>query len=249
VQALSFYRERYADAANFTFVFVGNVDTTTLRPLVERYLASLPAIGRKETWRNASVGPPTGVISRTVRKGIEPKATTLMLFTGPFAYTPANRAALRALTDYMQIKLTESLREQLGSTYSPSVGGSGSRTPRQEYSLQVSYSSSPENVETLVPSVLAFIDTLKRVAPAQADVDKVRAQALRARQTALKQNGFWLSNIVARDQAGEDLAALLDETAIRGVTPAQIQAAARQYLNLANYARFVLLPEDRPNSP
>ena len=59
-RALAFYRDRYADAANFTFVFVGNVDTTALKPLVERYLASLPATGRREGWRNVSGAPPTG---------------------------------------------------------------------------------------------------------------------------------------------------------------------------------------------
>ena len=126
------------------------------------------------------------------------------------------------------------------------MGGAPSRVPRQEYSLQISYSSSPENVETLAPSVLALIDTLKRVGPTAADVEKVKAQTLRARETALKQNGFWLTNIAGRDQAGEDLAGLLDETAIRNLTPAQIQAAARLYLDTNNYARFVLLPEEKP---
>jgi zinc protease len=248
-KALAFYRERYADAANFTFVFVGNVDTTALRPLVERYLASLPATGRKESWRNVSSAPPKGVVTRTVRKGIEPKATTLMMFTGPFTYTPENRVALRSLVDYMQIKLLETLREKLGGTYSPSVGGGGSRVPRPEYSVQVSYSSSPENVDVLAPTVLAFIDTLKRLGPSVADVEKVKAQTLRARETALKQNGFWLSNIVARDQAGEPMEGILDDASIKAMTPASIQAAAKQYLDLNNYARFVLLPEEKPAVP
>jgi len=115
--------------------------------------------------------------------------------------------------------------------------------PRPEYSLQISYSSSPENVETLAPSVLALIDTLQRVGPSEADVEKVRAQTLRARETLMKQNGFWLANIAGRDQAGEDLVGLLDDSAVRKLTPAQIQAAARQYLNINNYAKFVLLPE------
>jgi zinc protease len=248
-RALAFYRDRYADAANFTFVFVGNVDTVSLKPLIEKYLASLPATRRNETWRNVSSGPPKGVISKMVEKGIEPKATTLLVFTGPFTYTPENRTALRALLDYMQIKLTETLREELGGTYSPSVGGGGSRTPRQAYTVQVSYSSSPANADKLTASALAFIDTLKRVGPTQADVDKVKAQTLRVRETSLRQNGFWLSNIAARDQAGEDLAGLLDDASIRALTPAQIQAAARQYLDLGNYARFVLLPETKPAVP
>ena len=248
-KALAFYRARFANAGNFTFVFVGNVDTTALRPLVERYLASLPATGSKETWRDVSSGAPRGVVSRTVRKGIEPKATTLMMFTGPFTFTPENRVALRGLVDYMQIKLLETLREKLRGTYSPNVGGAGSRIPRAEYSIQVSYSSSPENVDVLAPTVLAFIDTLKRVGPTAADVEKVRAQTLRAHETALKQNGYWLTNIVGRDQAGEPMAGFLDDASIKAMTPASIQAAAKQYLDLNNYARFVLLPEEKPAVP
>ena len=143
----------------------------------------------------------------------------------------------------MQIKLNEVLREKLGGTYSANVGGGATRAPRQEYTVQLSYGSSPENVETLAPSVLAFIDTLKRVGPSAEDVEKVKAQQLRALETSLKLNAFWRTNIESRDQAGENLAGLLDETAIRTLTPAKIQASANKYLNQANFARFVLLPE------
>ena len=248
-KALAFYRDRFADAGNFTFVFVGNVDTTALKPMVEKYLASLPASGRRETWHNVSSGPPRGVVSKVVRRGIEPKARTVMAFTGPFTYTPENRVALRAVIDYLQIKLNETLRESLGGTYSASVGGAPSRAPREEYTLQISYGSSPENVDKLALSVLAVIDTLKRVGPTPADVEKVKAQTLRAREVALKQNSFWLANIGTRDEAGESLAGLLDDAPFRNLTPAQIQAAARQYLDLGNYARFVLLPEIRATMP
>ena len=248
-RALAFYRERFADAGAYTFVFVGNVDTTALKPLVEKYLASLPSAGRKEMWRNMSSPPPTGTISKIVRKGIEPKARTVMMFTGPFTYTPANRVALRAVTDYLQIKLNETLRESLGGTYGVSAGGASSRVPRQEYSVQISFGSSPENADKLAPTVLAVIDTLKRVGPSPADVDKVKAQTLRARELSLKQNGYWLANIAGRDEAGEDMAGLLDDAPIRGLTAAQIQAAAKQYLDVANYAKFVLLPEAKAVVP
>lgn len=248
-KALAFYRARFADAGNYTFLFVGNVDTTSLRPMVEKYLASLPGAGRKEMWRNVSSGPPTGAISRVVRKGIEPKARTMMMYTGAFEYSPENRASLRSLIDYMQIKLNEVLREKLGGTYSANVGGGATRVPRPEYTVQLSYGSSPENVETLAPSVLAFIDTLKRVGPSAADVEKVKAQQLRALETSLKLNSFWRVNIESRDQAGEDLAGLLDETAIRALTPAKIQASANKYLNQGNFARFVLLPELKTARP
>jgi zinc protease len=81
--ALHFFRDRFADAGAFTFVFVGNVNLESLAPLVERYLASLPSNGHAEAWRNMESGPPKGVVERTVRMGTEPKATTVILFTGP----------------------------------------------------------------------------------------------------------------------------------------------------------------------
>jgi zinc protease len=99
--ALAFYRARFADAGRFTFVFVGNVDLPTLKPLVEQYIASLPGTGAKEQWKDVGVRPPLGVVDRTVHKGVEPQATTQILFTGPFEYAPQNRFALRALTDYV----------------------------------------------------------------------------------------------------------------------------------------------------
>jgi zinc protease len=250
-KALAFYKDRYADASDFTFLFVGNVDLATLKPLVEKYLASLPAINRKETFKDVSPSAPKGVVERAVYKGTEPKANTQIYFTGPCVYTPENRFAMRALTELFQIKLTESLREQLGGTYSPSTGGGCSRVPRQEYQISVRFGSAPENVEKLTKTTLALIDTLKNQPPSAADLEKVREQLLRGREVDLKQNTYWLGNIAARDQAGEDLNGLLAayDAMIKGLTGAQIQAAAKQYLNTANYARFVLLPETGAPKP
>ncbi|CAA9350875.1 MAG: Probable zinc protease pqqL, partial [uncultured Gemmatimonadaceae bacterium] len=244
-QALAFYKERFADAGDFTFVFVGNVSPAALRPLVERYIASLPAAGRRERFRDTGGAPPRGVVTKVVRRGVEPKATTLLLFTGPFEYTPENRFALLALTELFQIRLTEALREQLGGTYSPSVGGGGSREPRAEYTVQIGYGSSPENADRLTSTVLALVDTLQRRGPSAADVAKVREQLARGREVQLKQNAYWLGNIAGRDQAGEPLAGLLApyDAMIRALSPAQVQAAARKYLDTKNYARFTLLPE------
>ncbi len=250
-RALAFYKDRFADAGDFTFVFVGNVALDSLRPLVERYLASLPSTNRKESYRDTGGATPKGVVEKVVRRGVEPKATTLLVFTGPFGYTPANRFALASLTEFVQIRLTETLREQLGGTYSPSVSGSGSRVPRQEYTIQLRFGSSPENADRLTRSALALIDTLKAKGPTAAEVEKVKEQMLRAREVQTKQNAYWLGNIAGRDQAGEDLTGLLGayDAMIRALTPAQIQDAARRYFDTGNYARFVLRPEREGATP
>lgn len=244
-KSFAFYRDRFVDAGDFTFLFVGNVTPASLKPLVERYIATLPASGRKETWKDVAPGFPRGVIDKTVRKGTEAKANTLLVFSGSFVPTPASRFALRTLAELFQIKLTETLREQLGSTYSPSVGASSTRIPKAEYLLQVQYGSSPENVEKLTTAVLALIDTLKTKGPSAADVAKVREQLVRTRETEVKTNGYWSANIAGRDQAGEDLAGLLApyDQMVRNLNPLLIRQAARKYFDLRNYARFILLPE------
>jgi zinc protease len=232
-------------------VFVGNVDSTTLKPLVEKYLASLPSIGRTETFRDNGGAPPKGIVEKVVHKGVEPKANTIIEFTGACRNAPDTRFAIRALVELFEIKLTETLREQLGATYSPSVGGGCSRVPRQEYSIQVQFNSSPDNVEKLTKSVFALIDTLKTKPPTQADVDKVKEEFLRAQEVNLKQNAYWLGNIIGREQAGEDVAGLLGpyEDMIKKLSPAEIQEAAKTYFNTSNYARFVLLPENGKTTP
>jgi zinc protease len=244
-KSYAFFKDRFADAGDFTFVFVGNVTPDSLKPLVEKYLATLPTKGRKESWKAVTPTLPRTVIQKTVRKGTEPKASTVMAFTGPLVFTPENRFALRALTDVFQIKLNETLREQLGGTYSPGVVASPARAPHAEYMLRVEFESSPENVEKLSQRVLALIDTLKARGPSVADVEKVKEQLVRTRETDIKTNGYWLGNISGRDQAGEDIAGLLEpyDRMIRNLTPAQIQQAARVYFNPKSYQRFVLLPE------
>jgi zinc protease len=243
-KSFAFYKDRFADASDFTFVFVGNIDTTSLKPLVEQYLASLPSLSRKENWRDAGGAPPKGVIQRTVRKGTEPKANTLIQFTGACVSTPENRFAIRALTQLVQMRLNETLREKLGGTYSPNVGGGCSREPRGEYTISVSFGSSPENVEPLSKAVFGLIDSLKTFPAPHSDIDKVKEQILRSREVETKQNSYWLGNIIARDASGEDLGGLTTvyDDMVKRLTPAQIQQSARQYFNSNNYARFVLLP-------
>jgi zinc protease len=244
-KAQAFYKDRFADASDFTFVLVGNVDTAALKPMVETWLASLPNKGRKEKARDTGITPPKGVVQKTVYKGTEQKATTSILFTGACTYKPEDRFLLRALTTMMQSRLNEALRERMGGTYSPNIGGGCQRQPREQYTIQVGYGSSPENVEPLTKAVLAIIDSVKTQGVPQADVDKVKEEIIRAREVEVKTNAYWLGNIGARDQAGEDFAGLgpaYDEM-VRKLTAADLQRAARLYFNTANYARFVLLPE------
>lgn len=243
-KAFQFFKDRFANAGQFTVAIVGNVNLAELKPLVERYLASLPT-GRAESFRDVNMNPPRGIVEKTVKKGTEPKATTHWSFTGPAEYTPINRFTTRALNELMQMRLNDVLREQLGGTYSPSVGGGISRIPTADYEIAIDYGSSPDNVDKLSKSVLQIIDSVQKFGPTQAEVDKVREQITRAREVEIRTNDYWVSNLVARARAGEDIGGLGApyDAFLKNLTPAQLQEAAKKYFNTSNYMKFVLLPE------
>ena len=132
-KSLAFYKDRFSDASDFTFVFVGSFDPDTLKPLVERYLGALPATHRKETWKDVGIKKPTGVIEKRVDKGLEPKSRAQLVFSGPFQYNQVQRVAIRAMAQVLEMRLRESLREDLGGTYSVSASAGYSKIPREEY--------------------------------------------------------------------------------------------------------------------
>src|SRR5262249_6505264 len=88
--SLAFYKARFADASNFTFVFVGSFTLEAMRPLIETYIASLPATRAHETWRDLGVKPPAAVVETTVKKGIAPRSEVTIVFSGPFEFTAQN---------------------------------------------------------------------------------------------------------------------------------------------------------------
>ena len=91
--SLAFYKARFADASNFTFVFAGSFTPEAIKPLVETYIASLPATGARETWRDLGIAPPAGIVERTIEKGIAPKSEVAIVFSGPFEYDDASLVA------------------------------------------------------------------------------------------------------------------------------------------------------------
>jgi zinc protease len=244
--SLDFYRDRFADASDFTFVFVGSLDVNELRPLVEQWLAALPAAGRTETGRDVGITPPEGVINRVVRKGIEPKSETNIIFTGPFEYDRRNRHILSSLSAVLEMRLREVLREDLGGTYGVQLNQSTARVPHERYSYSVSFGANPDRLEELTRAVFQEIEKLKTDLVDAETLAKVKETQRRSWESSQTQNAFWLSQIAFTAQSGENLETVPEYVGmIDALTPEEIRVAARRYLRADNYVRVSLYPENR----
>jgi zinc protease len=243
-KSLAFYRDRFGDASDFTFVFSGAFDLAGIRPLVEQYLASLPSIHRRETWKDLGIEPPKGVVEKTVRKGIEAKSQTAIVFTGPIAADSAHEVALQALGLVLEKRLRARLREQLGGSYSVDVEADASRIPKPRYSISISFGSDPNRTEELVKALFREIAILKAKGVTDSEVSDARQALLVDHESALAQNGRLAAELSERYELSEDIAEFFDlPSEFMKLTPGILYDAARNYLDVGNYVRVTLYPE------
>jgi len=245
-KSYAFYRDRFADAGDFTFIIVGNFDIGSIEPLVTRYLGSLPSIGREESWRDVNIDPPVGVVKETVIKGLEPQSRASIIFTGPFEYTQEQRNAIRGMSMVLQTRLRLTVREELGGTYSIGANASYDRFPDQEYRISISFGTDPERVEELTGVVFKEIEKLKTEGVQPDELNDVKKALYREYETGIRSNSWLMTQLYYKYQQGEDPEGIFeyDET-LENITPELLQKAAQMYLNTENYVQLILFPEKK----
>lgn len=245
-KSLQFYKDRFADASDFTFYFVGSFDEATMKPLVERYLGSLPSLKRKETWRDVGVKTPTGIVEKRVEKGIEPKSRATIAFAGPFVFDQEHRVAIRAMSEILQTRLLEVIREELGGTYSITAGFGYTKYPRQDYFISINFGSSPDRTDDLIKRVFQEIDKFKTEGPTEKQLADEKEALIREFETNSKQNGYLLNQIQLRFYNGEAVEGLwLIPEFYKKLDAATIKDAAKTYLNTNSYVKVTLFPEKK----
>ncbi|MFI5221742.1 MAG: M16 family metallopeptidase [Bacteroidia bacterium] len=243
-RAFEIYKDRFADASDFNFVFVGNMNTDEFKKMCEQYLASLPALNRKETWKDVGVTPPSGKISKTVKRGVEPKSSVSFKFHGNAVYSLKENLDMQALIKLMQILLRESLREEKGGTYGVQCYGYISRVPRQEYTLNVAFGCAPENVQKLTDAVYAEIDKVKKNGCDEKNMVKIKETFRRDRETNLRENNYWSQRIMNIAMFNDKLLNQDEfDDYLKNLNSADLKRMAEKYFNLDDYGYFVLYPE------
>lgn len=245
-KAYNFYKERYGNAGDFIFTFVGNFNIDSLVPLVEKYIASLPSNGTHENWRDVGIRYPQGVIDKVIKKGRESKANVRISFSGMTEYSDLESTQLDQLTKILSIRLREVLREDQGGVYGVGVYGTINREPINSYNVTISFASSPENAEKLTKLAMDEINNMKARGAAQSNIDKVVAEDVRGMQTAVKENNYWLYNLEQKYFHNEDPVTILDDPLIvRKLTVERTKELANKYFDDQNMIKLILMPEDK----
>jgi zinc protease len=245
-KSLAFYKDRFADASDFTFYFVGSFDEAMMKPLVERYLGALPSLRRKETWKDVGVKLPTAIVEKRVEKGMEPKSRAAIIFSGPFVWDQNQRVAIRAMSDILQNRLMEVIREELGATYGISASAGYYKFPRPEYSISINFGSSPERADDLIKRVFEEIEKFKTNGPTEKQLNDEKEALIREFETSSKLNNYLLGQISARFYNGEDPAGVWMITDYyKKLDAAAVQEAAKLYLNTKSFVKVVLFPEQK----
>jgi len=244
-KSLSIFKERFRDASDFTFVFVGNIDTTVFKPFIETYLGGLHSFNSNEKPIDLKYKNVKGFIAKEMHKGIEPKSSVVIAYVGDMNWSRKNEYVMQSLMDVLDIKLREAIREDKGGTYGVYAYHQIYRIPESHYSINFGFGCNPERVEELVQTFYNVLDSIKTLGPDNVVMTKIKETQKRQRELNQKKNDFWkevISNYLEND---EDPVDMLNYTQwVNDITADNIKKAAYEYLG-ENVVKIVLYPQTK----
>jgi zinc protease len=242
-KAIRFWRDRTANAANFTAVIVGDFEVWQVSPLIESYLATLPG-GHPEKPASIGLGRLAGTVERSLERGIEPNSQTRIVFGDTLSLTLQADADLGHVRDLLDLVLQQRLREELGGTYGVSVDLSMRRNPEASYLFSVEFTADPARVDSLARAALAEVERLRTRGPTAAEAANVREAAIRHNSDQSRGNGYWTSELSWHSLNGwslESIARHPDDA--EAISAKSLTAACARYLDGKRFVRVTRVPE------
>lgn len=200
-QVKKIYEDRFADASDFTFIFVGAFDLEKFKVLAQTYLGNLPVKEREDNWKDLKAKTPAAGTNKTFKKGQAPKSYVKVMYKNEFDWDD-NEAKynLSSTIKLLQIKLREALREDEGGVYGVGVSGYSSKIPYEESTASFSFNANPEDLDNLIAVAFKEIEKVKKDGVEEKDLIKIRETQIQERVKNLKTNRFWMYRIQSRSR-------------------------------------------------
>ncbi len=244
-KAFQIYQDRFADASDFKFFFVGNFDVDSITQMIEKYIGSLPITNRKEIWKDVAPEFAKGINDIKFHKGTEKQGMVGLLMSGSMEWNDKNRLSMALLQGIMDIKLVEVIREKLSGVYSPQASIEMEHYPKSEYSISIMFGCSPKSADKLTKAVFGIMKDLLKKGPTQVDIDKAKEAITRERETNLKKNNYWLGKLQSAYFDGDDINLMLNfEERLKAITIDDLKQLSLKCFTKDHYVRVVLMPEE-----
>lgn len=239
-ELLHFYRDRFGNVSDFTFVIVGDLSEQQLQPLVERYLASMPGSPRADRLAPSRQDRRPAVTRVRLAGRAGGDSEIRLEFHGPATPNGTARVEVEALRVQLESELLRALRQERGAVYAPLVTASWST---DGYELTIGFNCSPEDVEPTREATWAVIDNLTREPLPASTVEALRATLAEQYTNATRVNQFWADQLAEAYMFGtppQDILELPELSAL--ITAEGLTHAARRYLRRDDYVDAVWSP-------
>ncbi len=243
-RAIEIYKDRFADAGNFTFVMVGAFSIDSIKPIIEQYIASLPTIDREESFVDLGIRPPAEKEIHNVFKGNDPKSMAIVYFEQEETWNEKDAFMVGVLGDILGFKYIEVLREEMSGVYTVRASSSFNKIPYEHATLQILIPCSPDNVDSLVYVAVNELVNIQEKGVEDKEIIKARETRRRQLETNSETNKYWLNAIQRTILRGGNLDSVTKEELIEQITSEEIQRIANQYFDSDNYLLVVLYPEE-----
>ena len=237
------YKALFGAADGMTIVIVGNITPDEIKPLVEKYIGSLPLKGESPAWRDEGVYLPKGLIEHSFNVPMEtPKATVRLMYHGELPNTLENKIKMSFLRQVLDLVYTETLREEEGGTYGVSTNGSVDGRPLDLFQLVISFDTNPERASELAALAKRGISDLAARGPTSEQVQKTIGNMVKRFEESRIQNGYWSSALLqyARDRIDGHTQFV---ELVSGMTVKAVQEFAQKILSQGNFVEFIMLPQ------
>jgi len=243
-RAMAIYKEVFSNADGLHFTFVGNIDVDKIKQYITTYLGSLPGSPAKHNYKDVGLRPAKGPLNVDVKKGAEKQSLVIMQYSGEMAYNKETDLQLAMLSEVMNIKIIEKLREEMGGIYGGGMRGGLSKRPYEQYDISVSFPCGPENVDKLVAAFLGIVKNVSDKGIDEKDMAKVKETLKKQYEVQIKNNDYWLDGLSKSFIDQTDPSWILAYPGkVEGVTAAQLQQLCKKLMDTPNYIKAVLYPE------
>ena len=237
------YKDRFSNPADFTFLFVGNIDLDTFKPLVEKYLGGLKTSKKRETWTDHEINYAKGRIYREINKKLQVnKTSNYIQYSADLPFNMNNSVIMTTLGNILRLRYTATIREEEGASYGVSVFSAAYDRPDKIAFLVISFDTDPKLYKKMLGIVHTEIQSIADNGPKAEDLEKVRLNLLKQYNENQQENSWWISTISGRYIDGLDYVSDY-EKAVNSLTAADIQNIAKTLIEQNNVAEILLMPE------